>query len=397
MEATAIKSVNFDVVVIGAGITGSSAAYYLKKKGAARVLLLDTGAGPACSNTGRSAAIVRTYYTTPLMTRLAKAAVDLFEGMTEELGRDGGFRQTGFTQIVPPEWVGDARRMVAMHQAAGIDARIIPSSDYDRVFPWLNPEGVGLMVLEARSGYSDPVQVSEAFADAFVSLGGEVRYRTPCRSLVRDGDRVTGVMLDDGFVSAGNVVNAAGPWSPFLARSVGLELPMRALREQDVIIEVRDDRSMPTTPVSNPIEPTYMRPLAGERRWLLGRGFPKPYFDVDPYNYKETYDDDFAREVLDLMVKRIPAVEGARVVGGYAALYDTTPDWMPFFGPRRELAGYYDACGGSGHAFKTGPIMARELADWLLDGTVREDFRQLGFDRVADGRMFVSTFGGNRG
>jgi len=89
--------------------------------------------------------------------------------------------------------------------------------------------------------------------------------------------------------------------------------------------------------------------------------------------------------------------QGARVVGGYAALYDTTPDWMPFFGPRRELAGYYDACGGSGHAFKTGPIMARELADWLLDGRVEDDFRQLGFDRIADDRMFVSTFGGNRG
>ena len=392
-----IKSVSFDVVVVGAGITGSSAAYYLKKKGAAKVLLIDKGAGPACSNTGRSAAIVRTYYTTPLMTRLAGAAVELFEGMTEELGRDGGFRQTGFTQIVPPEWVADARRMVAMHQEAGIDTRVIPPSDYGRVFPWLNADGVGLMVLEVKSGYSDPVQVSEAFADAFVRLGGDARYRTPCRALVRDGDRVAGVMLDDGFVSAGSVVNAAGPWSPFLARSVGLELPMRALREQDVIIEVRDDRSMPATPVSNPIEPTYMRPMEGEGRWLLGRGFPKPYFDVDPYNYKETYDEDFAREVVDLMAKRIPAVEGARIVGGYAALYDTTPDWMPFFGPRRELAGYYDACGGSGHAFKTGPIMARELADWLLDGRVEDDFRQLGFDRIADDRMFVSTFGGNRG
>ena len=228
------------------------------------MLLLDKGACPACSNTGRSAAIVRTYYTTPLMTRLAKAAVELFEGMTEELGRDGGFRQTGFTQIVPPEWVADARRMVAMHQEVGIDTRIVQPSDYGRIFPWLNPEGVGLMVLEVRSG-------------------------------------------------------------------------------------------------------------------------------------KESFDNDFALEVLDLMAKRIPSLEGARIVGGYAALYDTTPDWMPFFGPRRELAGYYDACGGGGHAFKTGPIMARELADWLLDDTVEDDFRRLGFDRVADGRMFVSTFGGNRG
>ena len=390
-------SVNFDVVVIGAGITGTSAAYYLKKKGAAKVLLLESGAGPACSNTGRSAGIVRTYYTTPLMTRLAKAAVELFEGMTGELGRDGGFRQTGFTQIVPPEWVAAARDMVAMHRDAGIDTRIVDAAEYGQFFPWLNPEGVGLMVLEVKSGYADPVRTSEAFADAFVRLGGEARFRTPCRGLLREGDRVTGVMLDEGPVAAGSVVNAAGPWSPFLARSIDLELPMRALREQDTILEVRDNQAMPTTPLSNPIEPTYMRPLEGEGRWLLGRGFPKPYFDVDPYNYKETVDDEFTVEVLDLMTKRIPALQGARIIGGYAALYDTTPDWMPFFGPRRGLAGYYDACGGSGHAFKTGPILARELADWVLDDTVEDDFRQLSFDRVGDGRMFQSTFGGNRG
>ena len=386
----------YDAIVVGAGITGASTAFFLKKKGAKKVLLLEKGGGPACANTGKSAGIVRTFYTTPLMTRLAKAAVELFEGLTDELGSDGGFRQTGFTQIIPSDWVASSEKMVAMHQAAGIGTNIVDPAEYEQRFPWLNPEGVGAVVLEPESGYADPVQTTEAFADAFVDIGGEIRLKTPCRGLLRDGDRVTGVLLDDGPLYAGAVVNAAGPWSRFLAETIDLELPLRALREQDTILEVRDDRLMPTTPVSNAIEPTYMRPL-GDGRWLLGRGFPKPYFDVDPYNFKESVDDDFAIEVLDMMTKRVPALQGAKVIGGYAALYDVTPDWMPFFGPRSGLSGYYDASGGSGHAFKTGPILARELADWILAGTVKDDYRRLSYDRVTDDNQFPVTFGGNRG
>ena len=388
-------SSTYDYIVVGAGITGASAAYYLKKKGVEKVLLLEKGAGPACSNTGRSAGIVRTFYTTPLMTRLAVAAVALFEGMKDELGGDGGFHQTGFTQIQPPDWVEASTKMVVMHQEAGLDTHIIDPSEYEDLLPWLNPEGVGMVILEPQSGYADPIQTTEAFSDAFVRMGGEARFRTPCRALLRDGDRVTGVLLDEGPVETGGVVNSAGPWSRHLAETIDLELSLRFLREQNTILEVRKGQEMPTTPVSNAIEPTYMRPM-GEGRWLLGRGFPKPYYDVDPYNYKETADNDFSVEVLDMMTKRIPPLQGARVIDGYAALYDVTPDWTPFFGPRTGLEGYYDACGGSGHAFKTGPILARELVDWMLENRVEDDYRRLSYDRVGDDNLFVSTFGGNR-
>ena len=162
---------------------------------------------------------MRTFYTTPLMTRLAAAAVTLFAGMKEELGRDGGFRQTGFTQIMPPHWVASTEEMVAMHQTAGIGTAIVDPSEYEDRFPWLNPEGVGAVVFERQSGYADPVQTTEAFADAFTRMGGEARFKTPCRGLLRDGDRVTGVLLEAGAIRAGAVVNAGGPWANFWPRA----------------------------------------------------------------------------------------------------------------------------------------------------------------------------------
>ena len=384
----------YDVIVIGAGITGASAAYWLKKRGVGRVLLLERGAA-ASGGTGKSAAIVRTFYTIPLMARLAKDAVDLFSRMKDELGRDGGFRQTGFTQIMPPDWTATAKEKVAMHQALGIRTRIVEPAEYETTVPWLNPEGVGIVVIEMDSGFADPVQTTEAFVDAFGRLGGEVRLKTPCRGLLRKGDRITGVMLEDGPVHAGSVINAAGPWAKFLAESVGLEMKMRAVREQDSIWEIKPNRPFPNGPVGNGVDAVYMRPMP-PNRWLLGRGFPKDYVDVDPYNFKESHDNEYAMDIYQRWLNRIPAMQGARLLTGYAALYDVTPDWMPFMGPRSGIDGYCDACGGSGHAFKTGPVFTRELVDWLLTGKVADDFRPMSYDRLSSGHSFQQAFGGNR-
>ena len=385
---------HYDAIVVGAGITGASAAHFLKKKGLERVLLLDRG-GIASGGTGKSAAIVRSFYTIPVMARLAREAVRLFHRLEEEVGGDGGFRATGFTQLIPPDWVRIAEEKVAMHQDLGIETSLIPEDEWRQRFPWLDAEGVGAIVFEKESGYADPVQTTEAFVEAFVRAGGEFRPRTPVRSLIRQADRVTGIGLDDGEIEAGAVVNAAGPWAKPLAESAGLDLPLRAVREQDSVWEVRADRPLPETPVANAVDAVYMRPM-GERRWLLGRGFPKPYHDVDPYNFKEACDNDFVMDVFERWCRRLPSLEGATLLHGYAALYDVTPDWIPFMGPRSGLDGYFDASGGSGHAFKTGPIFARELVDWIVDGTVRDDYRRFSFDRIADGALFNQSFGGNR-
>ena len=385
---------NVDVVVVGAGILGASTAYFLRKSGVNKVLLIERG-DPASGGTGKSAAIVRSYYSVPVMARLAQEAVSLFHNLEAEIGVDGGFHATGFTQLVPPDWVNTAKELVAMHQSLGVDTDFVPESDWEKRFPWLEQDGIGAIVFEASSGYADPVQTTEGFVAAFQRDGGEFRPRTPVRSLMRDGDRISGVVLEQENITAGVVVNAAGPWSRFLAESVALDLPIHSVREQDSVWEVPTGRPLPTTPVSNPIEATYMRPM-GEGRWLFGRGYPKPYFDVDPYNYKESADENFVLDLRDRWCQRIPSLQGSKLLHAYAALYDVTPDWIPFVGPREGLEGYCDAAGGSGHAFKTGPIFGRELAEWIANNNVRDDFRHFSYDRLASGNSFNQAFGGNR-
>jgi glycine/D-amino acid oxidase-like deaminating enzyme len=88
-----------------------------------------------------------------------------------------------------------------------------------------------------------------------------------------------------------------------------------------------------------------------------GRGYPGSYSGVNPYNHKDTAGDDVVTDVYARCLSRVPAFE-ARLMHAHV-----TPDWLPFVGLRTGIAGHCDACGGTGHAFKTGPIFAFELLD----------------------------------
>jgi glycine/D-amino acid oxidase-like deaminating enzyme len=385
---------SYDAIVVGAGISGAATAYHLAKAGA-KTLLLERGE-PASGGTGKSAAIIRQSYSTPLLVRLARASITMFENAKDELGRDAGFVQDGYCFVVNAEMLDGAKKNVAMQKGLGIVNEWSEGPGFPQHLPEINPDGIAGIVYEPHGGYADPVQATEAYVAAFQAVGGEFRPRTPARALVRKGDRITGVALDGGEIAAAHVVNAAGPWAKPLAASAGLDLPLRAVREQDTVWQVPAGRAVPRTSISMGVDATYYRPL-GNNRFIIGRGFPKEYVDVDPYNYKTTADSDFIADVQTRVERRFPAFVGMKLIEAYAALYDVTPDWYPFVGPRSGITGYADFCGGSGHGFKIAPSIARELVGWLLTGKVADDFRQFSHDRIAAKNLFVQSFGGNRG
>lgn len=384
---------SYDFIIVGAGITGISTAYHLKLRGVESVLVVDR-AGIAAGGTGKSAAIVRQHYSTPLMSQMALESLSILEDLQTET--PGAFNQTGWHMLIPPDLVSAARDIVKMQSGLGIDTGFLDDDRRAALDTWLNPHGIGAIVHEPRGGYADPTRVTETLAARFEALGGELRLRTPCRALLRERGRIVGVALEGEDVMAGVVVNAAGPWAKPLAEVAGIEMPLRIVREQDSVWEAREGRPLPETSISNAVDAIYIRPL-GERRFIIGQGFPKAYLDVDPYNYRERADPAFEALAQERATSRIPPFQGMRLVASYAALYDVTPDWYHLVGPREGLSGYADACGGSGHGFKVGPAIGQHLAQWLAEERVDDAFRQLSHDRFAAGRRFAGAYGGNRG
>jgi sarcosine oxidase subunit beta len=328
--------------------------------------------------------------------RLARASIAILENAKSLLGRQAGFVQDGYCFVVSSDMLGSAKKNVAMQRSLGIVNEWSEGPGFPQHLPEINPDGIAGVVYEPHGGYADPVQVTEAFIGAFKELGGDFRARMPARRLLRQSDRVIGVELDSGEVKAAHVVNAAGPWARPLAASASLDLPLRSLREQDTVWQLPAGRPLPKVSISMAVDACYYRPL-GQGRFIIGRGFPKEYFDVDPYNYKPAADDDFIRDVQARVERRFPAFASMKLIQAYAALYDVTPDWYPIVGPRAGLAGYADFSGGSGHGFKIAPAIGKELAEWLLNGKVADDFRQFSHDRIAANNLFVQSFGGNRG
>ncbi|GIS90071.1 MAG: hypothetical protein CM1200mP20_01120 [Pseudomonadota bacterium] len=201
------------------------------------------------------------------MARLAREAVILFHNLEAEIGIDGGFHPTGFTQLVPPDWVDTAKALVAMHQSLGVDTDFVDEKDWETRFPWLEP-GKGWEPSSSRQKAGMPILCRPQKASSAptrilaVTINPARRFEDWCVT-VTDHRRNSG----NEEISTAAVVNAAGPWSTFLAKSAEIDLPIRAVREQDSVWEVRPDRALPTTPVSNPIEaPTCVL-------WVRAAGF----------------------------------------------------------------------------------------------------------------------------
>ena len=252
------ERMSYDAIVIGAGISGAATAYHLRKAGA-KTLLIERGE-PASGGTGKSAAIIRQSYSTPLLVRLARASITMFENAKAELGRTRASCRTAIASSSRRTCWRARRRTSRCRRASASSTNGRRGRAFPQHLPEINPEGIAGIVYEPHGGYADPVQATEAYVEAFKNLGGEFRARTPVRRLLREGDRITGVELDNGEVSANHVVNAAGPWAKPLAESAGLDLPLRSVREQDTVWQVPAGRAVPKTSISMGVDATLLPP-----------------------------------------------------------------------------------------------------------------------------------------
>src|SRR6478752_149427 len=127
----------YDAIVVGAGISGAATAYRLRKAGA-KTLLVERGE-PASGGTGKSAAIIRQSYSTPLLVRLARASITMFENAKAELGRDAGF-------VLSQDMLEGGRKNVAMQHGLGIVSEWSEGARFPQHLPEINPDGIAGIV-----------------------------------------------------------------------------------------------------------------------------------------------------------------------------------------------------------------------------------------------------------
>lgn len=385
MEKTA------DAVVIGGGIMGASAAHFLAKKGFGKIVLLEKRRLAAVS-TGHSAAVVRTFYSNSLTIKLALRALQMFENDLDELGGDTNFRQIGYLCLLGERTAEAGRQVMQLEQNLGAEAVELSPDEVSKIMPQLNIDDLVGGILEPRSGYVDPTQTTQILVNRAAGWGLRAYEDIGVTAIRLAGNRVAGVETERGAIDAPVVINAAGPWGRQLGLSIGLNYSLRWSRESDLILRMPADfKQFPV--ISDPNLRIYLRP-DGNDNLLAGLGAPKDVEPLDIDDYDPNLDPKTRRRIEQGIFKRVPALQQAGYVNGWASIYTVTDDWHPLVGPEPELEGYYAFFGGSGHGFKLGPPLGEALSDIITGRTPAIDIRPLRPNRFAEGEVFTSAWGG---
>jgi sarcosine oxidase subunit beta len=384
-----------DVVIVGGGIEGAAAAWALAERGVTDVLVVErntVGSGM----TGKSSGIVRCHYGVSSLAAMATVGLEVFESAEALFGHDIGFRQNGYVVGVGEPNVESLRKSLAAQRAVGVQTEEVDSAEVAKMWPFAELAPFAAFAFEPRGGFGDAYQTAQAFAVAARGAGVRVRQGTAMTDLLLDGDRVTGVRLSDGTeVDASTVVVATGVWTkPLLAR-YGIDVPIRVVREQLVMIAPGVDKdAVCRLPVfSDLVSLQYIRPEPNGEL-LFGNSDLSHVQDADPDAYLNRAGDDFIDVTVDRFGNRFPGFADAAITSSYAGCYDVTPDWNPVIS-RTGLDGLVVAAGFSGHGFKIAPAVGQLVADLVIDGRSADpripetDFR---LSRFAEGELLKTPY-----
>lgn len=382
---------NYDIVIIGGAIVGSSIAYYLCEQGfQGSIALVERDPQFEHSATTLSMASIRQQFSIPENIRLSRFTLDLFRRLKDEFGPDAdiGFREGGYLILASPEGMPVLEANHRTQVAEGGDIVLEDPTALTRRFPWLSVEGV------AGGAYG---RSGEGWFDAHAMLGllrkalkgkpvdliaGEVA------AIRRDGARVTGVTLADGRkLGAGMIINAAGPNAGVVSALAGLRLPVEPRKRTVFVFEARDKYAdMPLLVDPNGV---YVRPEGSV--YLTGGAEAEAGEAAADVNDFEPSWDLFEEVIWPTLATRIPTFEAIKMTRAWAGHYDyNTLDHNAVIGPHPEVGNFLFANGFSGHGLQQAPAVGKSLAELIVHGAYRTvDCAPFGYERIAAGRPFL--------
>ena len=415
-----------DVVIIGGGIIGTSAALFLAQKGVS-VALCEKGyiAGEQSSrNWGWCRKMGRDPREIPLIIE----SLRLWQGMNETVEAETGFRQAGIMYLAETQaeltqfeaWLEHARQYQ-------LDTRIISRSEAAELMPGLTGDWTGALYT-ASDGKAEPQRAAPAIAEAARRHGAAIITQCAVRGIETAGGRVSGAVTEKGHIACDTVVLAGGAWCRLFCGNLDIELPQ--LKVLATVMRTEPLEGGPEISASGGLfgfrkrmDGGYTVATLGVRtidlvpdhfrlffdylpavrlhwkklrfrvgnRWFEEWRRPRRWGlnEFSPFEAVRVLDPEPDRFVVDraraATAEAFPVFRKAVVAESWGGMIDVMPDAIPVISPVETLPGFFIATGFSGHGFGIGPGAGKLVADMVVGDPTLVDPAPFRLSRFTDG------------
>jgi len=366
-----------DVVIVGGGVMGTSAAFHLAEAGVS-VLLCEQNE-LASGSTSKAAGGVRANFSDEFNVALGARSLDLFAEFTSRPGYEIDLHRFGYLfALTRQEDVDLFEKSTKIHNQFNVESRMLTPSEAGKISPLLNTSDLLAASFTPNDGHCTPEAVVLGYAGGAKKLGATVLTNIEVTGIKLQSSEITSVVTTAGEVKTGCVINCAGAWSPQIGSLVGLDLPVTPFKRELVITEALGD-SYADLPRNMPMTIDYATSLYWHRE---GKGLLMGFSDksIEP-GFDLKRDPQFLEKLGAIAMVRAPRLMDLGIGKGWAGLYEVTPDHNAILGEFKKISRFFYATGFSGHGFLQGPAIGEILRDLYLNKEPFVKIDQLSADR----------------
>ena len=363
-----------DIIVIGAGIAGTSAAYELAKK--CRVIVLERESQPGYHTTGRSAAIYSQNYGNRAIRALTLASYSFFKNYPQEFTEHPILSPRGAMFVARPDQLAALDNTFAQAHSLVPSIRRIDADEAIRINPVINPAFVAGAIFEPNASDIDVHALHSGYLKGLRERGGSVVNNAEVSVITRTGEHWN-IETPAGNFAAPIVVNAAGAWCDTIAEMAGVR-PVGLVPKRRTVFTFDPPPGLDISswPLTIDIDETfYFKPDAGKILASPADETPSPPCDAQPEEIDVAIAIDRLQTKTSLQVRTI--------TNKWAGLRSFVADKTPVIGMDDEAEGFFWLAGQGGYGIQSAPATGSAVAALILDGALPDSLIKMGL-READ-------------
>ena len=368
------------VVVVGGGVTGLSTAYHLAAAGVRDVVLVERaafGSGSTCKAAGG----VRAQFSDRVNIELGTRSLRAFERFREQLHQEIDLHQVGYLFLLDsPEHVRAFEQNVALQNELGVPSRMLSVAEANRMSPLIATDGLLAAAYSPTDGHCTPESVVLGYASAARRHGARLLAGCAAQGIDTEDGRIVAVDTAGGRIETDTVVCATGAWSREIG-AVGRRRPPGDPAAPPDRGHRPGPGARPGDPVHDRLRHQLLLPREGNGL-LLGMSDPH-----ETPGFRMGRSDDWLPGLGEVMERRTPGLAEIGIAGGWAGLYEMTPDHNALVGEAGSVSRFLYATGFSGHGFLMGPAVGEVMRDLYLGRRPVVDVSGLDARRFSDAGM----------